>query len=134
VQTLSPEFLPITDDPATLRTIGAVLFTIGLGTALAGRFYLGDNWLDIEAAAVKARQVTVSRGIYRFVRHPIYSGDLILLFGLELALNSWAVVGVCLLVPVVFYKAVREESLLRTTLEGYERYCASTKRFIPFIA
>jgi len=67
------------------------------------------------------------------IRHPIYVGDLLLLIGLELALNSWLVLPAIILVPIVLAKAVQEERLLTQTLPGYEEYCRRTKRFVPFL-
>ncbi len=78
-------------------------------------------------------QAVVSNGPYRLIRHPIYVGDLMLLFGLELALNSWLVLGVLLLAPIVLRQAVQEEKKLALALPGYQEYCANTKRFIPFV-
>ena len=134
VQTLLPDILPLSSDPQGLRIAGAILYTAGLAIAIAGRVQLGDNWLDIETAGVKQRQAVVSRGIYRFIRHPIYAGDLLLLAGLELALNSWLILFVALLTPVVLRQAIREEQMLVSTLPGYNSYCRRTKRFIPYVA
>lgn len=134
VQTVVPEILPIARDPGLLRAAGVSLFTIGLATAIAGRLQLGSNWSDIENAEVLQRHRVVSHGVYRFVRHPIYIGDVLLLVGLELALNSWLVLGAVALAPVVLRQAVREEQKLVASLPGYRDYCARTKRFIPFIA
>lgn len=134
VQTLLPDILPLSSDPQGLRIAGAILYTAGLAIAIAGRVQLGDNWLDIETAGVKQRQTVVSRGIYRFIRHPIYAGDLLLLAGLELALNSWLILFVALLTPVVLRQAIREEQMLVSTLPGYNSYCRRTKRFIPYVA
>ena len=134
LQTVMPEILPIARDAGALRTIGAALFTFGLATAILGRVQLGSNWSDIEAAEIRREHAVVSKGIYGFIRHPIYTGDLLLLVGLELALNSWLVLGAIALVPLVLRQAVREEQGLAATLPGYADYCARTKRFIPFVA
>jgi protein-S-isoprenylcysteine O-methyltransferase Ste14 len=134
VQTVAPEVFPLAGDPTNLRILGFTLYTIGLATALAGRIQLGDNWLDIEVADVKREQETVSEGIYQYVRHPIYTGDVLLLVGLELALNSWLVVLVALITPLILRQAIREEQMLKRTLKGYEGYCRQTWRFIPFVA
>ena len=134
LQTLLPDILPMADDPMPQRAAGAVLFTLGLFTAIAGRVQLGANWSDIETAAVLRKHSVVSHGIYRYLRHPIYVGDLMLLIGLELALNSWLVLGAIVLIPVVLRQAVREERNLAASLPGYADYCARTKRFIPFVA
>jgi protein-S-isoprenylcysteine O-methyltransferase Ste14 len=127
---LPSEILPMTPDPGPIRTAGVALFTVGLLTAILGRLNLGKSWSDIESP--HAAQV-VSNGVYAYIRHPIYSGDLIMLTGLELALNSWLVLGVLLLIPVVFLRAVKEEKMLAQTLTGYDAYIQRTKRFIPFV-
>ncbi len=126
-------FLIIADDSSVLVVVGTVLYMFGLTVAILGRTQLGDNWSDIETAQVIEKQRVVSRGLYRFIRHPIYTGDLMLLCGLELALNSWLVLGVFLLMPIVMRKAVQEETMLMDELEGYAAYCTETTRFIPFV-
>lgn len=137
VQTLSPESwyepLLIANDPTVLRFVGTGLFTLGWLVAVAGRVQLGSNWSDIETAGVYREQEVVARGIYRYIRHPIYVGDLLLLLGLELALNSWLVLGVVLLIPFVLRRAVREEEMLKADLLGYDDYCRRSKRFVPFL-
>lgn len=133
VQTLLPDIFPISEQPANLRLTGLAIFLFGLAIALMGRIQLGKNWSDIEVAGVKTKQAVVSRGIYRLIRHPIYVGDLILLIGLELALNSWGVAGAILLIPVVLKQALQEEEMLSQSLTGYEEYRAQTKAFIPFV-
>jgi protein-S-isoprenylcysteine O-methyltransferase Ste14 len=132
-QIFLPEILPISANPFWLRLIGAAVYTIGLATAIAARLQLGDNWANIETGQVMKHQHIVAKGVYAFVRHPIYTGDLLLLIGLELALNSWLVLGVFFLAPVVLLKAVKEEEMLDRELDGYNEYRARTKRFIPFV-
>jgi protein-S-isoprenylcysteine O-methyltransferase Ste14 len=132
-QTMLPVILPITSSPQILRATGVTIYTLGLVTALLGRIQLGSNWSDIETAQVLGRQMVVSHGLYRYIRHPIYVGDLLLLLGFELSLNSWLVLAVGLLSPLVLWKAVREEKMLGASLPGYRSYCARTKRFIPFV-
>lgn len=134
VQTLLPfDLFPISDNPQTLRIIGTIIYSLGLLTAIAARFQLGDNWANIETGQVLQSQQVVARGIYGFIRHPIYTGDLLLLLGLELALNSWLVLGIFLLAPVVMMKAIKEEKMLVEELTGYDAYRQRTKRFIPFV-
>ncbi|MGQ0720471.1 MAG: methyltransferase family protein [Candidatus Eiseniibacteriota bacterium] len=136
-QTLIPDpwaaVLPIAEDAGPLRMAGAILFGVGLMTAILGRVQLGHNWADIERAGVHSSQHLVAHGVYRYIRHPIYAGDLVLLIGLELALNSWLVLAVLGLAYSVTRQAIREEALLRSTLTGYDEYIRQTKRFIPFV-
>ncbi len=133
VQIFLPEILPISSEPFRLQVVGTIIYTIGLLTAIAARFQLGDNWANIETGQVMQSQKVVARGIYGLIRHPIYTGDLLLLLGLQLALNSWLVLGVLILAPVVMLKALNEEKMLVQELSGYDAYCARTKRFIPFV-
>jgi protein-S-isoprenylcysteine O-methyltransferase Ste14 len=133
VQVWLPDVLPISEDPFAIRVIGTAIYTAGLLVAIAARFQLGDNWSNIETGQVLTHQQVVSRGIYSYIRHPIYTGDLLLLLGLELALNSWLVLGVLVLIPVVLLKAIKEEQMLQRELAGYGDYCRETKRFIPFV-
>jgi protein-S-isoprenylcysteine O-methyltransferase Ste14 len=134
LQTVVPfEVLPLAGDSGPLRIAGAVLFTLGLAVALLGRIQLGKNWSDIEAAEVHGTQALVCHGIYRYIRHPIYAGDLALLLGVEIALNSWLVFAVAVLALAVFRKTVSEEAMLVRKLAGYDAYCRRTKRFVPFV-
>lgn len=132
-QIFLPEIFPISAEPFALKIVGTIVYTIGLLTAVAARFQLGDNWANIETGQVLERQKVVARGVYAFVRHPIYTGDLFLLTGLELALNSWLVLGVLILAPIVLLKAIKEEQMLARELDGYDAYRARTKKFIPFV-
>jgi protein-S-isoprenylcysteine O-methyltransferase Ste14 len=134
MQTIVPmDILPISTDPAVLRLTGLAIFTLGLLTAVAARIQLGSNWSDIEEGKIADRHAVISSGIYRYIRHPIYTGDLLLLLGLELCLNSWLVLGLVLLVPVVARQAIKEEQKLVNALPDYADYIRRTKRFIPFL-
>ncbi|HEY7333268.1 MAG TPA: isoprenylcysteine carboxylmethyltransferase family protein [Bryobacteraceae bacterium] len=132
-QTLAPEIAPISSQPQALRLVGFIVYSLGLAMAIVARFQLGRNWSDIEKSRVKGDHILVAHGIYRWIRHPIYAGDLLLLLGLELALNSWGVAGVLLLAVYVRQKAAGEEKDLARTLAGYDQYCRRTSRFLPFL-
>jgi protein-S-isoprenylcysteine O-methyltransferase Ste14 len=133
LQTLFLNVLPISDQPVLVSIVGALLYAIGLATALIGRIQLGDNWTNIEDAKVTSKQLLVSNGIYRYIRHPIYAGDVLLIVGLELALNSWLVVVSLIPLAVIVRQALAEESLLSRSIPGYNDYLSRTRRFIPFI-
>jgi protein-S-isoprenylcysteine O-methyltransferase Ste14 len=132
-QTLIPEVLPIAADADQIRAIGVAIYTLGLVTAITGRIQLGWNWSDIEKAHVKRDHALVSHGLYRHIRHPIYTGDLFLLLGLELALDSWLVLGAIALAVYIRRRAIREEGQLVQALPGYDQYCRRTVRFLPFL-
>jgi protein-S-isoprenylcysteine O-methyltransferase Ste14 len=133
VQTLFLDLFPIAEDPTAVRIVGTVLYLVGLGTAITSRLQLGKNWVDLEDSQVLPAQCLITTGIYRYVRHPIYAGDVLLLVGLELALNSWLVLAVLAPTLVVVRQAGAEEAVLAQAFPGYEAYRAGTKRFIPFL-
>lgn len=133
VQTLFLNVLPIVDEPYAIRIVGTAIYAVGLLTAITGRLQLGENWLDFEDYDVMKGQALVAEGVYRYIRHPIYTGDIFLLLGLELALNSWLVLGVPVLFFIVRRQAAAEETLLAKSIRGYDDYCKRTKRFIPFV-
>ncbi len=133
IQTLFLELFPISDQNIHLVILGIVFYLMGLATAVLGRIQLGKNWFDIEDTRVAPEQLLVNYGIYRFIRHPIYTGDILLLIGLELALNSWLVLGIFLIIPFVIRQALVEEALLAEKLPGYNEYRSKVKRFVPFV-
>jgi protein-S-isoprenylcysteine O-methyltransferase Ste14 len=124
---------PILDEPGTLQVIGTLLYSVGLSMAIVARVQLGNNWSDLEDFAVIEKQVLITSGIYRYVRHPIYAGDLLLLTGLQLALNCWLVVCVAVPLIVVLKQTSKEEALLLKFFPGYEEYRQRSKRLIPFL-
>jgi protein-S-isoprenylcysteine O-methyltransferase Ste14 len=133
-QTLVAEVLPISQDSVLLRGCGTFLFTAGLALAITARLQLGRSWSDIEVGSVADDQSIVDHGVYRLIRHPIYMGDILLVTGLELALNSWLVLAVPAIAAGVWWQAGREEEKLASYLPAYRTYQQRTKRFIPFVA
>jgi protein-S-isoprenylcysteine O-methyltransferase Ste14 len=84
---------------------------------------------------VEEGQPVISSGPYALVRHPMYSGALVLIAGTPLALGSWW--GVLLLVPflpVLLWRLLDEERFLRKNLPGYAAYTQKVRyRLIPAI-
>ena len=76
--------------------------------------------------------VLVTDGLYRFVKHPIYSGIILLAFGLTIAGGFFPhSIFFIALVLLLNYKARFEEKLLASTYAGYAEYSKKTGRFIP---
>ncbi len=77
----------------------------------------------------------VSTGPYHYVRHPMYTGILLFCLGTPLLLGAWS--GVLLgliLVLALARRAVLEERMLLTELQGYDTYKTQVKyRFIPYV-
>lgn len=135
-QLFLPDIFPVlrAEESPGLRLAGALIYTLGLALALAARLQLGKQWSDIEVGQLQQDHQLINGGVYRFLRHPIYLGDLLLLLGFEMALNSWLLIGVLPLIPVVVRKALQEEQILIDNLPGYADYRRRTKGFVPFVA
>jgi protein-S-isoprenylcysteine O-methyltransferase Ste14 len=132
-QSLFLDVLPIKGAPFILKYAGLALFFLGLGISILGRVHLGENWIELEERQVLPSQVLVTRGIYRYIRHPIYLGDVLLLTGFELALNSWLFVLGFFIAMIVIRQAFQEEELLSNAFPEYVEYRLRTKRFLPFV-
>lgn len=76
--------------------------------------------------------VLVTDGLYRFVKHPIYSGLILVGFGLVITGGFFPhIIFFIALVLLLNYKASFEEKLLTQTYSGYAEYSRKTGRFIP---
>jgi protein-S-isoprenylcysteine O-methyltransferase Ste14 len=78
-------------------------------------------------------QTVVSDGPYRYVRHPMYSGALLLFIGGPMLLGSqWALVGSALMIVLLILRIQGEERVLLQDLPGYEAYTQKVKyRLFP---
>jgi protein-S-isoprenylcysteine O-methyltransferase Ste14 len=77
----------------------------------------------------------IRRGPYRFVRHPMYSAALLLVWSGVIARLTWGTAALGVLVTAVAVaRVVYEERLLRAALSDYGEYARSTRALIPFIA
>lgn len=74
----------------------------------------------------------VTSGLYKFVRHPIYSGLILLGFGLSISGGFFPhLIFFAALLFLLNYKAKFEEQLLLARYPGYAAYSAKTGRFLP---
>ncbi len=80
----------------------------------------------------KNNATLITSGIYKYVRHPIYSGILFALFFLALYFNSFYKLGIVLLLVLLFrYKSNYEEEQLCLKYPNYRDYRQNTGRFFP---
>lgn len=78
-------------------------------------------------------QRVISSGPYALVRHPMYSGVLILAVGTPLALGSyWGLLFLLLNLPVLMLRILDEERMLVAELDGYAAYMQVVRyRLVP---
>ena len=76
----------------------------------------------------------VESGPYAYVRHPSYTGMLVALIGLGIALDDWLSVLILALLPLtgILVRIRYEESVLLEALgEDYREYAGRTPRLVP---
>jgi len=112
----------------------AGLTALVLGVALRTWAILTLGRLFKFVVVIQDEHHVVDSGPYRFVRHPSYSGGLLALVGVGIALDSWlsilAAAGIPLL-AILIRIAVEEARLARDLGDDYRRYALHTKRLIP---
>jgi protein-S-isoprenylcysteine O-methyltransferase len=112
---------------------GVILTFAGILFALWARFYLGRNWSAI--VSIKRNHALVETGPYSIVRHPIYSGLLLAIFGTALAAADLsAFLAVALAFAAWHAKSRLEEHFLLPQFgDAYRVYRAHVRALIPFV-
>lgn len=121
VPVLAPEFF---------QKIGHWPATVGTALSILGLMLIALGWYRIHAATG-----LVTDGIYRWMRHPQYSGIFLFTLGWILhwpsliTLILWPVLGVA-----YYYLARYEEKQVAEEFgEAYQEYARKTRRFIPYL-
>ena len=118
--------------PTTISLVGDVLVAIGLGVSM---LVVIQNGYAASTISVESGQKLVSTGVYAFVRHPMYTGIVIMMLGIPLALGSYW--GLVFVLPGLIGLAVRigdEEQLLKQELDGYSEYAQKVHyRLVPYV-
>lgn len=116
--------------PLVAVVVGNVLVFAGVTLA---QFVIVQNNYAATSVTVEADQPLVDTGLYGVVRHPMYTGVLVMMIGTPLALDSlWGFTGVVAALPVLVARIVDEERMLVAELAGYREYTASVRhRLVP---
>jgi len=103
------------------------LLTCGMGWAVWSLRYLDRN----VSVLAQARDVVV-QGPYRWVRHPLYSGEMVSSLGLAITVNTYSALALWVaLCGLQAYRAVREEQVLLQACPAYRSYRSSTAALLP---
>ena len=116
-----------------LNIIILILLGTGLMAAITARRTLARNWSG--AVALKEDHELITAGLYQYIRHPIYTGMLLMILGTAL---SFATLGACIgfliILMGVLLKLKQEEALLtKHFAQDYLSYKKRTRTLIPFI-
>lgn len=115
-----------------LSVIGTVLCGAGVAFAIWARVYLGRNWGMPMTRREEPELVT--SGPYQLVRHPIYSGFLLAVFGTGLVDGSiWFLVMVLAGIYFIYSAGTEERDMMGQFPKEYPQYMKRTKMLVPFI-
>ena len=117
--------------PAPLLA-GVVALTVGLWLFARSHTDLGTNWsITLE---VREKHQLITEGIYRHIRHPMYSALLVYSIGQALVVPNWIAgpsYGVAMVLLIAFRLAREERMMLEEFGTEYETYMRRTRRLVP---
>ncbi len=121
---------------ATARPVvtgaGVLLLVVSAVCGVAGAVALGRNLTPFPRPSSQTR--LVRHGVYRRIRHPLYTAVVSAALGWALVRTSWpAGLAALLLALWLDAKARREERWLRERFPDYAAYAARVRRFVPGI-
>lgn len=115
-----------------LRPVGRLVGFAGLALSGAATWQLRTGRSLTPMPSPRARAALLTSGLYRRVRHPVYSGLLVWAFGMAIAATSGLHFVLFILLWAFFHaKAAHEERLLAQKFSVYLEYAARTPRFFP---
>jgi protein-S-isoprenylcysteine O-methyltransferase Ste14 len=111
------------------QAFGLLVMAIGEVITVWGMIHLGGNF----SIATDVRD-WVQSGIYRWVRHPLYSGEILSLWGYVMLWPSWwSCLGTFLFTILQWFRAKREEQSLMVVFPDYEKYRQDVGMLFPKI-
>lgn len=118
----------------TYFVIGMVLLAIGLTIRVYSILTL-NQYFTYSVAKIENHKI-IDTGLYKFIRHPGYLGQLIIFTGITTSMSNWLSI-LFMMVPVTLgylYRIKVEESFMAEQLgEDYRNYQERTKRIIPWL-
>jgi protein-S-isoprenylcysteine O-methyltransferase Ste14 len=115
------------------RDIGLSMFLVGCTLRVAAMLILGPRFSVWVAVQVEHHLETT--GLYRFLRHPSYTGALLTLFGWALTFRSGIglILAATMVLPLISRMTAEENLLIAEFGEEYENYRRRTWRLIPLV-
>lgn len=118
--------------PDSLAWVGIVLIVISLILLWRSHADLGINFAL--TPGVHGEQSLIKRGVYRRVRHPMYTSLWLWAFSMPLLLHNMVAAAIFMLVFVSFYVArvpIEEAHMMEKFGDEYKKYMEETGRLVP---
>ena len=133
VASVEPLYTPGSLVLSPMIVIGTTMFVIGLIITVRAQMTISTNYSW--TLEIRDGHTLVESGLYKYVRHPIYTGTIIRLISIPVFTSSLPGFILSLLsIPVLNYRIGLEEGMLIEEFgEEYERYKERTWRLFPYI-
>ncbi|WP_196279160.1 methyltransferase family protein [Catellatospora vulcania] len=121
-----------TPAPVGFAVAGLVVMWTGLAVRAWAVLTLGGSFSTY--LQVAADQAVVTRGPYRWVRHPSYTGLLLIGLGFGIGASNWLSLVICAVMPPLGLLpriAVEESELVGVLGDRYRSYQSQTYRLVP---
>jgi protein-S-isoprenylcysteine O-methyltransferase Ste14 len=118
----------------TFFAIGALLVTSGLAIRIHSMLTL-KRYFTYAVAKVDDQQL-VDTGLYQFIRHPGYLGQMMIFLGISISLSNWLSLLTMLILMTIGYGyriKVEERFMLEQFGKKYSDYQKRTNRVIPLL-
>jgi len=116
--------------PKYISYSGLILSGLGVIIGVLALLQLNKNLSPFPSP--KTNSELIQTGLYKFIRHPIYTGILLMFFGYGIYQGSSYKIGITVVLNLLFYfKSSYEESKLQAKYQGYSGYKKTTGRFLP---
>lgn len=118
--------------PSFFTAVGISIAISGVIVTILALLQLNKNLSPFPTP--KSNAELIQTGLYKFIRHPIYTGIILTTFGYGLYSSSlYRIIITIVLVTLFYFKSVYEEKQLLRKFSNYELYIKSTGRFFPKI-
>ncbi|MFX0125453.1 MAG: methyltransferase family protein [Candidatus Hodarchaeota archaeon] len=122
-----------------LSNISKIITVSALSLVIIGLFIyflvMRENTYLSKVIEVREDQQVISTGPYKYVRHPLYLGNSILVIGVSLSLGSlFALIPALIFIVLMVIRLIFEEKTLESELRGYTDYKKKVRfRLVPYI-
>jgi protein-S-isoprenylcysteine O-methyltransferase Ste14 len=124
----------LNEDIVWVAVTGTIVFLFGLILRLAAFITLGMGFRPVVSSA--RNETVIKKGVYRIIRHPSYTGMILIYTGISLCLLNW----VLLLISAAGFSALyiwrvhlEEKVLVSRFGKEYSDYQKKTRKFIPYV-
>ena len=124
---------PLYTMQSPMNVVGALIFIIGLVITVNAQMTLKRNYSSM--LRIREGHQLITHGIYKYVRHPVYTGTLLRTFAIPIYTTSllgflFALVGI----PLFIYRiGVEEQMLIEEFSDEYLEYTKATRKLFPYV-